>query len=90
MAQDDPAAKVVQVATSWVGRDFHPGESAQCAPFVRHVFAEAGVAVGSTANPTDAALLYASDGLSPNFADSFAGDDVGRRVSWPRPSRATL
>jgi probable lipoprotein NlpC len=77
----DPAQRVVEVAKSWVGRDFNPGVEAQCAPFVRHVFAEAGVPVGNAAHPTDAHLLYASDGLSPNFANSFAGDDVGIRVS---------
>ena len=81
VASSNPAQKVVDVAENWVGRSFRPRESAQCAPFLRHVFAEAGVPLANAANPTDAHLLYADDPLGPDFADSFAGDDVGRRVS---------
>ena len=80
MAVSDPAARVVQIALDWVGKDFHPGQSAQCAPFVRYVFEQANVDVASSVRPSDFDLLGPGDGLSPSFADSFAGNDVGRKV----------
>ena len=57
MAVSDPAARVVQIALDWVGKDFHPGQSAQCAPFVRYVFEQANVDVASSVRPSDFDLL---------------------------------
>ena len=37
------ASKIVATARSWVGREFNPGVFAQCANFVRNVFAQSGL-----------------------------------------------
>ena len=76
----DAAAKVVKEALSWDGKSFRPGQKEQCAPFVRYVFDKAGVHVDNATSPTDKPLLKASDPLGPSYANSFAGDDVGRRI----------
>lgn len=76
--------RVVEVAKTWVNREFRPGQGEQCANFVRHVFQQANVFVGEAAHPTDEGLLRPEDGgLGRGFADSFSGDDVGVRVSRP-------
>lgn len=77
----DDALKVVKVARHWVGRDFHAGQEAQCAAFVRAVFAEAHVPLGNADNPSDRSLLPNANDLGPAYADSFAGNDVGAKVS---------
>ncbi|TWT11600.1 C40 family peptidase [Reyranella sp. CPCC 100927] len=80
-AHSADARKVVEVARHWVGRDFHPGQEAQCAAFVRAVFQEAHVPIGNARRPTDRGLLPNPDDLGPGYADSFAGDDVGAKIS---------
>ena len=70
---------VVDIARSWVGRDFNPGALAQCAAFVRAVFAQADVPIGVASRPSD---WRQTAGLpqGPDLANSFAGDDVGELV----------
>lgn len=76
--------KVLEVARSWVGYEFRPGQTAQCANFVRSVFDEAGVYVGVAAHPDDEKLIP-NDPKGASYADSFAGDDVGDRVPIDKP-----
>lgn len=71
--------QVVVAARSWVGREFNPGQSAQCANFVRAVFSSAGVPVGTASRPDDVHLIP-GEPLSPSYANSFAGNEVGKRV----------
>lgn len=72
--------KVVDVARSWVGRQFNPGVKEQCAAFVRAVFRQAGVPVGVASRPSD---WRQTQGMpqGPAYANSFAGDEVGEKVS---------
>jgi cell wall-associated NlpC family hydrolase len=70
------AAQVVAVAVSWVGRQFNPGETAQCAYWVREVLDEVGVSVGVTAKPIDG---YSS---GEGRANSF-GPDQGAVIESP-------
>jgi len=81
MMHSGDALKVIKVARHWVGRDFHAGQEAQCAAFVRAVFEEAHVTVGNARSPSDRNLLSNPNDLGPGYADSFAGDDVGPKVS---------
>ena len=78
------ADKVMTEATRWIGKCYKKGESAQCANFVRSVFAAAGVYVGQAVYPDDAELISGYP-LGPSYADSFAGPDVGALV--PRCQR---
>lgn len=75
------ALRVVKEARHRVGQHFHPGQEAQCANFVRDVFARAQVPIGTASNPSDRRLLPDANDLGPGYADSFAGDDVGAKVS---------
>lgn len=72
--------RVMSRAVSWVGREFRPGEPAQCANFVRQVFTDAGASLGVADPPDDIALIPGYP-TGPSYADSFAGDAVGRLVS---------
>jgi hypothetical protein len=72
--------KVVTVARSWVGREFNPGQSAQCANFVRHVFSAAGVSVGCAPHPDDIHLIP-GEPQSPSYANSFAGNEIGKKIT---------
>ena len=74
-----PKDRVVDFALSWVGRYYREGESAQCANFVRHIFGGAQVDLGVAADPTDRKYMP-SMALSPSFANSFAGDEIGERI----------
>lgn len=70
---DRPQLKAI--ALSWVGKEFNPGQQAQCAYFVRHVLEEAGVNLPLTQEPWD--------GVAPTYpgtANSFAGSDIVERV----------
>ncbi len=78
--QSAEALRVVKIARRWVGQNFHAGQEAQCANFVREVFREAKVTVGDSRNPIDRRLLAKTEVLAPSYANSFAGDDVGLRV----------
>lgn len=71
--------KVIGVAQSWLGLDFKKDRSEQCAAFVRAVFGEAGVPLGVATRPSDWALTGTLE-QGPEFANSFAADDVGRLV----------
>lgn len=77
----DEAVRVVREARRRVGQGFRLGEEAQCANFVRDVFEKAQVPIGSSHNPSDRRLLPDPNDLGPGYADSFAGDDVGAKVS---------
>lgn len=74
-----PEERVVQTALNWVGRHYREGESAQCANFVRYVFAAAQVDLGEAKNPTDKKYMPGMQ-LGSSFANSFAGDDVGELI----------
>ena len=71
--------RVLARAASWVGRDFRRGEPAQCATFVRQVFADAGFTL-PVADPPDDLKLIPGYPVGPSYADSFAGDNVGRLI----------
>ena len=71
--------RVMSRAVSWVGREFRPGEPAQCANFVRQIFVDAGVPLGVADPPDDIALIPGYP-TGPSYADSFASDAVGRLV----------
>lgn len=73
-------ANIVRDARSWEGVEFAPGESAQCANFVRHVFSRRGYDLPSAAKPDDL-YLWPWMPLSPSYANSFAGDEVGVRIA---------
>lgn len=66
--------KIVSIAQSWVGKEFNPGATAQCAYFIRAVLEEAGVSVGVTSSPHDG---YTT---SEGYANSFFGDDIGTLI----------
>lgn len=74
---------IVIIAGEWVGYDFHPGQREQCAAFVRDVIKEAGFNVGETKNPSDLSLLPPGSALAPYYANSFAGDDIGLKITKP-------
>lgn len=74
------ADRVLAEARSWVGRQFAPGEMAQCANFVRAMFGNAGVDVGSSQSPDDAHLIP-YEPVASSYANSFAGDSVGKKIS---------
>ncbi|GEM_PF-2689601 len=67
-------AKIVAIAQSWIGKEFNPGATAQCAYFIRAVLEEAGVSVGVTSSPHDG---YTT---SEGYANSFFGDDIGTLI----------
>lgn len=76
--------KVLAVARSWVGLNFRPGQTAQCANFVRSVFEEAKVFVGVAEHPDDEHLIP-NEPKGASYADSFAGDDVGELIPNDKP-----
>lgn len=65
---------LVTTAKKWVGTEFNPGESAQCAYFVRAVLEESGINVGVTSQP------YDGHSTSEGYANSFAGADLGTLI----------
>ena len=71
---------VGKIAASWEGYYYHPGQQAQCAQFVRAVFDEAGIKLPSAANPSDI-LLLPGEPIGATYANSFAGNEVGEKVS---------
>ena len=66
---------VSKTAISFVGKDFNPGATEQCANFVRHILEKSGYDIGITSSPTD--------GLSTGYslASSFSGDDIGMKIN---------
>lgn len=70
---------VVDCAKNLVGTSFRAGESAQCANFVRYVFRKAGVNIGVAEHPSDEALLP-GEPQGASYANSFAGNDVGKKI----------
>lgn len=71
----------VQVAKSWVGRNFRPGVTEQCAAFVRAVFEEAGIDLPAAKRPADWSV---TSGLpqGPGYANSLSGDEIGTYVGF--------
>lgn len=67
---------IMKELNSWPGREFRPGEPAQCMNFVRHVLRRIGVPLGDTI--TSAPL----DGhwTGPELASSLAGRDLGQPI----------
>lgn len=78
----DLGLEVVRKAREWVGKSFNPGSPAQCAIFVREVTSSAGIQIGTSKNPIDAA---ATKGLpqGPGYANSLFGPDVGELIKNP-------
>lgn len=72
---------IVSIAKEWIGFNFHPGQREQCAAFVRDVINEAGFEIGCTKNPSDLSLLTTGSTLAPGYANSFAGDDIGLKIT---------
>lgn len=72
---------VTEVAQGWVGRNFKPGVTEQCAAFVRTVFQEAGVSLPVAKRPADWAV---TSGLpqGPGYANSLSGDELGPYVGY--------
>lgn len=73
--------RLVRIAKDWDGKYFNYGQKEQCAAFVRHVFNQAGIDLPNVLRPSDAYLLPSGTGFGPDFADSFAGNEVGVKVS---------
>lgn len=63
-------------ARSWVSRNFKPGEVAQCANFIRHLEP----LLPETHKPYD--KVYP---LSPGYANSLCGPEIGEKVRDPQP-----
>lgn len=78
---NDRVNKVVKIANDWANKYFNPGAKEQCAAFVRHVFSQAGFPLQNVGHPSDAHLLPGGTGFGPNFADSFAGKEIGMEVN---------
>lgn len=76
-------SRVAEVAKGWVGRNFRPGVTEQCAAFVRHAFAEAGVALPAATRPADLAVTQGMP-QGPGYANSLSGDEIGPYVSFDR------
>jgi cell wall-associated NlpC family hydrolase len=75
---DAKSRRIVKIAKDWVGTQFKPGVSAQCAVFVRAVFKEAGIPLAISQNPFDKAVQWID--AHPARAQSFFGKDVGTLV----------
>lgn len=73
--------RLIEIAKDWNGKYFNYGQKEQCAAFVRHVFKQAGFGLPNVSRPSDAYLLPSGTGFGPNFADSFAGNELGVKVS---------
>lgn len=74
------SSAAARIAEAWVGTDFHPGQTEQCAVFVRHVFRKAGIDLPVAKHPTDWEQTK-NQAQGPGYANSFAGDEVGRRIT---------
>lgn len=77
--------RVVATAENWVGKEFNPGVSAQCAFFVRAVLRQAGVRVGVSRKAIDG-NVRGDGGRSegPGMARSFFGSDIGLLILNPK------
>ena len=85
----DARKQVMEVAKSWLGLDFKPGRSEQCAAFVRAVYGEAGIPLGVARTPRDWDLT-SSLAQGPQFANSFFSDEVGEAVPWEQAREGDL
>jgi hypothetical protein len=79
-------AKIIAQASTWIGKDFRPGQKAQCANFAREILMKACSSRFSSLSASrpwdyDAVRQYAGGSFSPAFADSLAGSEIGTRVS---------
>ena len=63
---------IMIVLNGWIGREFNPGASAQCAAFTRAAWKEAGMPLPVTTNPDD---VFKDTGA--DMANSFAGNEIG-------------
>ncbi len=71
------AKTVVANAAKWKGKQFNPGELAQCAVFVRHVLEASGINIPVTSKPWDD---NTGGHNGPAMARSFFGNDIGDRI----------
>ena len=69
-------SKIAEIAKSWVGREFRPGQKEQCANFVRAVLKEAKAPLADivTKEPLD------GHWTGPALASGLAGRDLGEPV----------
>ena len=68
--------RIAQTAKAWVGKEFRPGQLAQCAYFVRDVLEAAGLEVGVTSKPMDKVMEPMTEGM----ANSLSGKDIGKVI----------
>lgn len=68
--------RIAQTAKAWVGKDFRPGQLAQCAYFVRDVLDAAGIEVGVTSKPMDRVM----EPMTKGMANSLSGKDIGKVI----------
>ena len=71
--------KIAQLAEQWYGKDFNPGQPAQCAFFVRAVLEEAGYSLSVSRNPVDAHLRQP---LTMGTVSGLAGTDIYPGSIW--------
>lgn len=73
--------KVLNIASNLIGTAWRAGQSCQCANFVRYVFTEAGAPLPAESKPIDMNLLPKDAPQGASFANSFAGDSVGKKIN---------
>lgn len=74
-SQSAAGQQVADAALKWAGKEFNPGQTAQCAFFVRHVLKEAGLNIPIAQLSWDG-LRGGGEGL----AAAFFGDEIGDRI----------
>jgi len=77
----DLKTKVLKEAENLYQQNWKPGKKDHCAKFVRHCFENVGYPLLETKNPSDLALcLKHGDTLGATYANSLAGDEIGRKL----------
>ncbi|HEY9907719.1 MAG TPA: NlpC/P60 family protein, partial [Thermosynechococcaceae cyanobacterium] len=66
--------QIAEKAVAWVGKEFKPGEQAQCATFIRQVLRETGSSLGVTQKAVD------GQSSGEALANSFFGEDMGQII----------
>lgn len=75
---NNKSEEIVRIAKGWQDKYYKPGETKQCASFVRSVFRQAGVNLPVSRNPIDASVR--GNANSPAMAQSLCGSDVGTLI----------
>jgi len=74
------ASQVSAEATRAAGYHYNQGQTAQCAHFVREIYRRAGIELGVTRQPYDAAAVGHSR-TGAGFANSLIGEDIGQIIT---------